>query len=370
VRESQTTSRAPEPLAPVPRANLAVRVPAPGPQLSVIVIFHDRTRFLRDAINSVLEQPGGESTELILTGPHLPGSVQDLVDGGRVVFVECGEPSIGAKIARGIERASGEILAFLEDDDRFASSKVQTLHREFDTDPSLGYFQNGFEPIDSAGARYMGPYDKRSLMNRWARLGRQQLRASVVADGLSVLSAIPVSHNLSSISVRRQVVAPFVQLIRDVGYAVDLCIFTVVFTTGSSELVFDPGLLTEIRIHDTLSNPSQPGNLRIVSELSWNGRHRLLDFVESHSRPEVSRVWEGLTAVDDLNHHLRLPQFARRDYARLVLIGSSRWDTFAVRSHWPIVGLSIVAIASPRLGHDAYLALRRIFVAFREPESK
>jgi len=333
------------------------------PYLSVVVIFHKRLHFLREAVESVLSQSPAEEVEVLIVGPALPDPVADLLGSGKATFHECRDTSLGAKVARGIERARGEVIAFLEDDDRFAKGKVDRLLTRFRSNPRLGYFQNGFTPIDSRGRPFPGGFDKRLFMQRWSRVGQVTLTGRSVDHRFRSLASIPVSHNLSSISVRRGIVAGRTELVVRSGFAIDLSIFTIAFLASSFELVFDPTLLTELRVHDTLSNPLNQEELAIVSNLAWSGRHVLLQFVESEGTGDAARVWQGMTAVGDLNHYLRVPRAPRGEFGRLFVLGCSRWDTFAVRTHWPILTLSLLASLTPRLGHRAYLAVRKVAVA-------
>ena len=337
------------------------------PYLTVVTIFHDRLQFLPEAIGSVLAQVPDETVEVIVVGPDRPESISAWVEGGSVRFVPCAEQSLGAKVSSGIDAAHGEVIAFLEDDDTFAPSKVAALLREFALNPRLGYFQNGFDLIDARGESYRGRYVRRPAMRRWDRLGRIGIPAGARPRELRVLALIPSGHSLSSIAVRRTLVAGQVGLIRQVGYAIDNSLFAIALVARNIDLVFDPTPLSHLRVHDTLSNPQKPETLTVLTQLAWDGRHALLRFVNSSGSPDLARVWQGLTAASDFIHFLKTGTTSRRTFAETLLASLARWDTFGVQSRWPFVALGALSTLSPKLGRATYLALRDASAAVDAP---
>ena len=337
------------------------------PYLTVITIFHDRTHYLPEAVRSVLSQAEDDLVEVLVVGPSRPESIADLIDAGSVRFVPCSEPSLGAKVARGIEAAGGDFVAFLEDDYTFAESKVATLLRQFSTNPHLAYFQNGFDLIDSRGGAYGGRYVRRPAMRRWAQHGRIRVRGRATGRELRVLAWVPAGHSLSSMAVRRRLVADRVALIREVGYAIDLSIFAIALVTADTELVLDPISLTHLRVHDTLSNPQKVETLTVLTQLAWDGRHALLQFVNSAGPRDLTRAWEGLTAASDFIHYLKTGVTSRRTFAAALLTSLAHWDSFGVQSRWPFVALGLVSTVSPRLGRATYVALRNASAAVEAP---
>lgn len=104
---------------------------AGNPLVSVVLTTYNRQEFLPDAIKTVIEQTYDE-IELVIVDDNSPESPRDIVENASteglrdVVFVRHKE-NRGASAARntGIERASGEIIAFLDDDDRWKPTKIE-----------------------------------------------------------------------------------------------------------------------------------------------------------------------------------------------------------------------------------------------------
>lgn len=356
---------------PMHWSSSTVHVATRTPQLSVVVVFHDRLNFVLDAVNSVLGQAGAENCEVIVVGPRLPPSITQLVESGAVTFEQCAGISLGEKIARGIRSARGRFVAFLEDDDRFNPGKVSAILSTIESDPEVGYYQNGFALIDEAGHPYDGNYYKSKSMERWARRGRLRVGPSREGSDLRCLRGIPFSHNLSSIAIRREILEGKTDLIERVGYPVDLSLFALTMLR-STALSLDPARLTSIRIHSgSLSNPMSAAlvdeveRLRASSDLNQPGLREIFNYVKGHGSPEVVPQWEGIASVCELNHLLRVGAHSRKPIGTALIIALSRWWSFGVQSNWEMVLLGMAMLPSPRVGSRAYFGLRRLLTASR-----
>ena len=116
-----------------------------SPYISVLILAHDRRKFLFDAVNSVLSQdfPRDKYEVLVVkyeldNDKEIDKKLEEL--GVRVINTK--EASLGAKIAIGAEEAKGEVLAFLEDDDLFLPGKLSRVYEVFKKDKKIGYYHN------------------------------------------------------------------------------------------------------------------------------------------------------------------------------------------------------------------------------------
>ena len=116
-----------------------------SPYISVLILAHDRRKYLFDAVNSVLSQdlPRDKYEVLVVkyeldNDKEIDKKLEEL--GLRVVNTK--EVSLGAKIAVGAEEAKGEVLAFLEDDDLFLPGKLSRVYEVFNRDEKIGYYHN------------------------------------------------------------------------------------------------------------------------------------------------------------------------------------------------------------------------------------
>ncbi|MCC6245929.1 MAG: glycosyltransferase family 2 protein [Gemmatimonadaceae bacterium] len=114
-------------LAQAPPAIDASAPPTTSQLVSVIIPIHNGTRFLPDAIASIVAQ-GHPATEIILVDD---GSTEDVVAAADALPVQVRlvhQHNMGPAAARnlGIRAASAEILAFLDVDDLWPSGKLST----------------------------------------------------------------------------------------------------------------------------------------------------------------------------------------------------------------------------------------------------
>jgi glycosyltransferase involved in cell wall biosynthesis len=128
------------------------------PLVSVVVPTYDRRQYLAEAVQSVVDQTY-PAIELIVVDDHSPTPAETPLEDVAVdslASVECIRHSEnrGGNAARntGIRRASGEFVAFLDDDDVWRPEKVALQVRSFQqAPPSVGVVFTGATYIDADG---------------------------------------------------------------------------------------------------------------------------------------------------------------------------------------------------------------------------
>jgi glycosyltransferase involved in cell wall biosynthesis len=128
------------------------------PLVTVVLTTYDRREFLPEAIETVAEQTYDE-IELVVVDDHSPESPRDIVENASterlrdVVFVRH-EENRGASAARntGIKRASGELIALLDDDDLWEPDKIERQVAEFRRSrEEVGVVCTGLRSVDANG---------------------------------------------------------------------------------------------------------------------------------------------------------------------------------------------------------------------------
>jgi glycosyltransferase involved in cell wall biosynthesis len=127
-----------------------------NPLVSVVIPSYDRPEFVRRAVLNVLDQTY-EPIECLVVDDHSPVPVASClkdIDTGRFASFQVirHETNHGANVARntGIERAAGEFVAFLDDDDRWLPSKLERQVRTFlESPPEVGVVYTGALSIDA-----------------------------------------------------------------------------------------------------------------------------------------------------------------------------------------------------------------------------
>lgn len=111
----------------------------PAASISVIVPHHNRSHLIFDAIDSIRRQTLQPLEILIVDDGSTPehrAALDRLTDIARIIHLE---KNVGASQARneGIDRARGEYIAFLDDDDCWMLEKLELQLKILRDDPSL-----------------------------------------------------------------------------------------------------------------------------------------------------------------------------------------------------------------------------------------
>ena len=114
-----------------------------GVRVSVIVAAHTRVEFLKRAVASAAEQSPDEI--IVVKFTHDTELDRELAElGADVVWTE--ERYQGGKYAVGVERASGDVIVALDDDDVFLPGKVARVRTVFE-DPTVVCYTNRYLPF-------------------------------------------------------------------------------------------------------------------------------------------------------------------------------------------------------------------------------
>jgi len=128
-----------------------------NPLVSVVLPTYDRPMFLERAVESVLEQTY-RNAELIVVDDCSPTPAREILsefssDDVRTTQIRHDE-NRGANAARnsGIEAASGEFIAFLDDDDRWDPTKLERQVARFEgSPPDIGVVYTGVRIVADSG---------------------------------------------------------------------------------------------------------------------------------------------------------------------------------------------------------------------------
>jgi glycosyltransferase involved in cell wall biosynthesis len=221
------------------------------PRVSVVVPTRDRRVALARALASIDAQSFRDFEVVVVDDGSADGTASWLrAEHPAVRLVEL-HPSCGAAAARnrGVERARGEIVAFLDDDDAWHPSYLETQVALFDAHPDAQLCSAGHVEIDGSG-----------------RLSRPDLRPLFdYADPLVHLLAECPLHTLSVVACRRTALArigPFdeaLTIVHDLDWYLRL-----VASGGRHE--HNPALLVE---------RSVPGGL-VTRHQHWYAEERLV----------------------------------------------------------------------------------------------
>jgi hypothetical protein len=131
------------------------------PLVSVVVPVYNGARYLRQALDSALAQTYQPLQVLVVDDGSTDASPALIASyGSRVVSIR--QPNAGVAQARntGLRAASGELIAFLDQDDWWLPEKVARQVERFQADDELGLVHTGIlQYSESAGQFVEGVYD-------------------------------------------------------------------------------------------------------------------------------------------------------------------------------------------------------------------
>ena len=134
------------------------------PAVSVLLTSYNRSRFLPQAVQSVLDQTTGDWELIILddnsSDPAVAGYLRGLWEHPQVVIyksrVAAGDRAGTCRYAvqanTGLKLAAGRYITYLCDDDWYAPQRLEVMAARLDADPSLGVVFGRQQITDEAGS--------------------------------------------------------------------------------------------------------------------------------------------------------------------------------------------------------------------------
>ena len=134
-----------------------------NPLVTVVITTYNRPEYLESAIESVQHQTY-EPIELVVVDDHSDTPVESIVSSLSTDHFEAVEyirhdQNRGANAARntGLQAASGEYIAFLDDDDRWVPTKIARQVVAFERHDDIGVTYTGLITINNQGSRVAVP---------------------------------------------------------------------------------------------------------------------------------------------------------------------------------------------------------------------
>jgi glycosyltransferase involved in cell wall biosynthesis len=336
------------------------------PSLSVIISVHDRMRFLPEALESVLSQSlSAAEYEIILVAYNLDPPIRASAEarGARVVMTTA--MSLGPKLAEAVQTARGSILVFLEDDDLFEPTKLRRVQELFARRPRMGYYHNGHVKIDESGVE--SPRKSSRSTRRGTSLeGDPPIRCVDSAHGYGQLAPYAPAYNLSSISIRSEILAGRVEYLERIHLAADIFVFFAALASNW-ELCADRVELTRVRTHGASASnprrhevPERIASLREFLQANFGSFDALREMVVQSGYPQVLRTFDAYVIVQHLIQAFRESTSDRRTMAHRAGALLQNHDGFVLRSFRPVLPAAIVYVLAPGLARAGYAAAKAL----------
>jgi glycosyltransferase involved in cell wall biosynthesis len=127
----------------------------PWPRISIVTPSFNQCRFIEETIRSVLLQGYPDLEYIVIDGASADGSVAVIRKYESWLAYWASEPDRGQSdaINKGLQRATGEILAFINSDDTYCPGAFARAAEALADDPSIGLVYGNCYVIDETSAR-------------------------------------------------------------------------------------------------------------------------------------------------------------------------------------------------------------------------
>ena len=110
-----------------------------NPKVSVIIPVYNGEKFIKDSINSVLNQEYDNWECIVVDDGSTDGTASIIKEHEQIIYLHQGNAGVAAARNLGIKKASGEYLAFLDADDVWSANKLLIQINYMEANPDVGY---------------------------------------------------------------------------------------------------------------------------------------------------------------------------------------------------------------------------------------
>lgn len=262
------------------------------PLISVIVSAHDRKKFLKESVGSVLNQTlPRQEYEIIVVKNFHDREIDDYLKENTVREIYTEHGPLIMKHYAGIDSSSGEIICFLDDDDMFHPKKLELVKERF-LEERISYYHNSYTSNISEFRSAGTEADHSVLIHTPGKRGGTSLRE---------ISRHSPSANPSSITISRELADFSSGLAVRVTRNVDVFWFISSLEFGRP-IVIDLRKLVFYRLHDSgFSRATNPAKVAKYSlQTLYNVKWQLQEFHSAEALQylrDVEKIWEYRYAV-------------------------------------------------------------------------
>ncbi len=269
-------------------------------KISVVVMAFDRTKYIRDAIKSVLLQTlNREFFEVVVIKNFSDLDIDNYIDSAGYISILSSDRGIGAKIVQACDVCKGDYIAILEDDDIFHPKKLEIIHNFLNAYPEINYLHN--ELIKFSCEKDLFDIDRYEQTPNSSR-GPQVIKP-ITPNDINNLYNSRSYFNLSSIVFKKDIILKYRSLILECRLNVDVALFYLNIMLGSTFCITEIPL-TYYRVHSSASNSEDLPYLQFI----YNKQNFYLNFRDTFIKLQKE------------NHNVTLQPFLRCELAQQSLL--------------------------------------------------
>jgi len=284
-----------------------IAVSSPMPRVSVVVNTYNHERFIAQALLSVLDQNfPADQMEIIVVDDGSTDSTPQIIETflPRIHYIRKENGGQVSAFHAGVAEATGEILAFLDGDDWWATEKLTKVIGAFDAHPGIACVGHAYYEVDEAGSICA------TMVPTVTRLSFE--------SPASARQAVPfrIFLGTSRFAIRRNVLERTLPVPPDVPFF-DTFVFTQAIAISGAILLAEP--LCCYRLH--------AGNL-YAAQSPENDRPRTrYALIRSHLENLPGRLAKLGLPEETISALLGCDR-VETERLRLVLEGGKPWETF------------------------------------------
>ena len=320
------------------------------PLISVIITAYGRKMFLKDALISVASQDiDRDKFEIFVVKNFNDTEIDELCLKTGAEMINSEESNVTLFRYAAIDRCRGEILCFLDDDDRWEKRKLEHVLEVFRKYRRLGFYRNSIKFINHDGRVIENPY-------RYRPVQFNELGHTLYVDGsrMERFASHAVNRrydfNCSSISIRKEILLRFRNFAPGIISSFDSFMFYCTAISGYSFLA-DYSELTHYRING--------GSISFSPTLSFSGRQTvtyrtLLAMADFYGKRNLIKMLERQLAFFMLINTIHKQEAQKREVLRLTVEFTRHMHIYKIAENFVTAVISTMYIIHPSLSRSLY----------------
>lgn len=335
--------------------------------ISVIIVAHNRRKYLREAIVSVLNQSFNKDRyEIIVVKNFFDKEIDDFISSHGVRWFYAEDTKFGEEMRIGIEESVGDIICPLDDDDMFHREKLSSVYKAFSGYKELGYYHNDRIVVHDTSEKFsesgigsnpdlqeVSFYDDRP--NRVSNKGFYRYYTKLDRiDVRDLLFRYRADFNTSSIAIRSDLASECISRLKSVKISADT-FFLFFAIENHFPIMVDFDRLTYYRVATVV-----PANVKLKTSIFEMQYDDAVYFKKIFKSQLLTKFCETLVTQRRILNELMIQKYTTRqasvDSIRMLkdfLQHRTRWSLF-------LSSLSLISAISPELARNTFREVIRI----------
>ena len=251
--------------------------------ISVIISAYNRKNVITDAIESALNQDLDKKKYEIIVIKNFYSGIDKILKANKIKSIFYNPHKEGFTVAPAIKISRGEVISFLDDDDKFEKRKLSTIYKLFKENPKLGYYHNNYIIINDKG-QIINSSIRRIQRENINRAKRIYISDNEKEKWIYEILDNGYFFNNSCVSIRKNIIS---RNIKVSAWGVDLLLnFSALVSKYS--ILYDSRKLTRYRLWGSNSSTASKNLARLIylTEIATVSEKKIMRMVVKHSNKE------------------------------------------------------------------------------------